>query len=265
MSMSVGAHEPIRRRTAIVTGGAGQLAGFLRPRGPEGWNLVFTDIDASDDANIAPLDITDLSALVKAFAGADAVVHLAGLARHGAWSELSRLNVDGTYNVLEAARLAHVRRVVYASSNHAVGFHRRRDRPLPATIPARPDSLYGASKVAAESLCSVFADTHGSDIVCLRIGSCTPQPTTKRELATWLSPADFLRLVQASLDAPRGRLRIVWGVSANRETWWSGIEGAELGFVPRDDAAAVATGTLRRNAADAPDYVGGRAPLAVTD
>jgi len=248
----------------IVTGGAGQLAGFLRPHGPVGWKTVFADIVAPAGTSVVPLDVTNPSTLVKAFSGAHAVIHLAGLATHGVWHELSRLNIDGTYNVLEAARLAGVRRVVYASSNHTAGFHRRGESPLPATVPPRPDSLYGASKAAAEALCSVFADVHGSDIVCLRIGSCTPTPTTRRELATWLSPSDFRGLVQAALDAPPGhRLRIVWGVSANRDAWWSGSEGAALGFVPVDDAATVAVEPLIGTDADAPDYVGGRAPRTV--
>jgi uronate dehydrogenase len=133
-----------------------------------------------------------------------------------------------------------VRRVVLASSNHAVGFTPRSDTPLPATVPPRPDTYYGVSKVVMEALGSLYADRYGMDIASLRIGTCLPQPVDTRSLAIWLSPDDVARLVEACLAAPPFGHRIVWGVSANTRRWWSLAEGEALGFQPTSDAEGYA-------------------------
>ena len=144
--------------------------------------------------------VTDPEVLDAACRGADAVVHLGGFAGDAPWPDLSEVNVGGTLQVLEAARRHDLRRVVVASSNHAVGFHTRGAQPLADDVAPMPDSLYGASKAAGEALCQFYAVNFAMDVICLRIGSCFDAPLSHRMLSTWLSPADFVRLTKASLS-----------------------------------------------------------------
>lgn len=151
-------------------------------------------------------------------------------------------NIHGTWCVLDAAQAAGVRRVVLASSNHAVGFVERGREPLPDEQFPRPDTFYGVSKVAMEALGSLFADRHGMDVVCLRIGTCDDRPRDPRALSTWLSPGDVGRLVLAALSTPKPGFRVVWGVSANTRRWWSLAGGSAIGYHPVDNAEDHADG-----------------------
>src|SRR5690606_33521523 len=130
-----------------------------------------------------------------------------------------------------------VPRFVYASSNHAVGRTPRRD-VVGIDARPRPDTFYGVGKVAAEAVMSLYADRHGLDVVACRIGSFLPEPTTRRHLATWLSPADCVRMVVAALEAPAPGFAVLYGISANRDAWWDLAPGRALGYEPQDDAAA---------------------------
>src|SRR5207244_6175013 len=124
-------------------------------------------------------------------------------------------NIEGTLQVFEAARRAGVRRIVYASSNHAVGFTPV-GREQPADLPPRPDTLYGVSKVFGEALGRYYVDRYRMEVACLRIGTFAPTPPDVRALSTWLSPADCARLVDACLRAPRLTYSVVGGISASR-------------------------------------------------
>jgi uronate dehydrogenase len=165
----------------------------------------------------------------------DAVVHLAGIIVERPFSEILRVNIEGTYNVFEAARAAGVRRIVYASSCHAVGMYRRDER-LNATTLHRPDSFYGLSKAFGENLARLYYDKHGIEVACLRIGSCFPEPTDERMLATWLSRADFGRLVASCLTAPFLGFAVLYGVSANSRSWWDNSAVGYVGYRPEDTA-----------------------------
>nr|MQA36462.1 NAD(P)-dependent oxidoreductase [Modestobacter roseus] len=107
-----------------------------------------------------------------------------------------------------------------------------------AAAPPRPDTFYGVAKVTMEALGSLYADRYGIDVVCLRIGSAFPRPTTLRQLSTWLSPGDTVRLFDAALRAPSPGFRVVWGVSANTRGWWDLTAARALGYEPQDDAEA---------------------------
>ena len=137
----------------------------------------------------------------RSVSGADAVVHLAANAGETDFPTALASHVVLTHRVLEAARTNGVGRVVYASSNHAVGFTPWQ-RSLPVETRARPDTFYGMGKAAAEALCSLYHDRHHLAVACLRIGSFHARPGSRRELATWLSPGDAVRLVDACLAAP---------------------------------------------------------------
>jgi len=227
-------------RPILLTGGAGQIGRLLRDGLPHsGWSLRCLDI--ADMGTPGPAeefvraDVTDLQALTTAAEGMAAVVHMGGLAGEAAYEDIRRVNIDGTYNVVEAARRAGVPRVILASSNHAVGFTPRGDCVSVDTRP-RPDSFYGVSKVAGEALGSLYVDRYGLDVVCLRIGSQLPRPARARHLSTWLSDGDVVRLVDAALSAPNPGFSVVFGISANTRGWWDMRPGRALGYHPVDDA-----------------------------
>jgi uronate dehydrogenase len=220
--------------TILITGAAGYIGTVLRDR-LEGHDLRLTDVEAGGD--VRALDVTDQAAVERACRGADAVVHLGGIATEDDFDAVLRANVLGTQRVLEGARRAGVPTVVLASSNHAVGLIPRSEAGpdgLADDAGARPDSYYGWSKVAIEALGRLYHDRYGMNVVCLRIGDCADEPSNARDLAVWLSPDDAARLVGAAVRATGWH--VVWGVSANTRRWWSARGGEEIGFRPRDDA-----------------------------
>jgi uronate dehydrogenase len=235
----------------LVTGAAGLIGGWLRGGLPErGWAL--RSLDVVPIAEVRPgeepgvADVTDLAAMVDAATGASAVVHLAGIATESTWPAISHANIEGTYCALEAARRAGVQRVVLASSNHATGYTPRPEQGLltEADAPHRPDTYYGVSKATMEALGSLYVDRYGLDVVCLRIGSASPEPTSVRQLSTWLSPTDTLGLVDAALTAPDPGFVVVWGVSDNTRRWWDLTAARALGYEPVDDAESYAAALL---------------------
>lgn len=228
-----------------MTGAAGHIGSHLRAPLRE----AAAELRASDVRPLEPqaanevvveAELTDFDAVARAAAGADAVVHLGGTPSERPFGELLGPNFAGTQHVFEAARRAGARRVVYASSNHATGMYAS-GHPLRGTEPVRPDSLYGVSKVFGEALGRLYVDKFGLEVVCLRIGSFAPRPRVARELSTWLSAADCTRLVLAALTAPDVGFAVVYGVSANRRSWWDPQPGLEIGYAPQDDAEAFAS------------------------
>jgi len=205
-------------------------------------------------------DVADAAALDEAFTGElDAVVHLAGQPTEAPWTRVREDNIEGAYQLFEAARRHGVGRVVYASSNHAVGFTPRGFEDLHPDTPPRPDTLYGVSKVFGEALARYYVERYGLQVACLRIGTCSTTPPDYRSLATWLSPDDCARLVHAALIAPDLTYALVWGVSANTRRWWSLDAGRAIGYEPLDDADSY-IGQLpaeRDQPLDSDDLVGG--------
>ena len=202
-------------------------------------------------------DIADLGAIEPAFAGVEAVVHLAANASASApFDETLRANVIGTYNVFEAARRAGVRRVVYASSGATVTGYER-DMPYSAVVagrgdeaghwamithesPVRPAALYGVSKVWGEALARHYADANGMSMLCLRIGHVTKEdrPLSPRDFSVWCSQRDIVRMIELCLDAPAAlRFDVFFVVSQNRWSYRDLAHAREvLGFAPQDSA-----------------------------
>jgi uronate dehydrogenase len=237
------AGDPRAGTTVLVTGAAGRIGRAVCPGLAEaGLTVRGTDlVELPAGLPGATADLADPGAdavLAELLDGADAVLHLGAIPAEDAWPRILANNIDTTQRVLDAARAAGVTRVVLASSNHATGFTRRHegDAPLPADAPMRPDTFYGVSKVAMEALGALYVERHGMDVVALRIGSFLDRPSAPRHLATWLSPADAVRLARAALTAPRPGFATVWGISANTRRWWSLAEGAALGYHPEDDS-----------------------------
>ena len=231
----------------LITGAAGRIGTVLRGGLPErGWTLRSLDVVAIEDPRPGEehlvADATDLAAVEAAARGVAGIVHLAGISGESTWPAIRDTNIEGAYVALESARRAGVPRVVLASSNHATGYTGRPAQGLlrEAEELPRPDTYYGVAKVAMEALGSLYADRYGMDVVCLRIGSAFPRPMDTRMLATWLSPGDTVRLVDAALRAPSPGFRVVWGVSANTRSWWDLTAARSLGYQPQDDAEVFA-------------------------
>jgi hypothetical protein len=254
--------------TILITGAAGSIGAMLRSRLTRpGRVLRLLDIvplatPAGPGEEPVTASVTDMAAMTAACAGADAVIHLGGIPAEDAWAPILDVNINGTYTVFEAARRAGVPRVVYASSNHAVGFAPRESFPVPDDASPAPDTYYGVSKAAGEAIAALYARRYGMDAVCVRILSCFDRPLNARMLATWLSPDDAGRLFEACLAAPAPGFRVVYGVSANTRGGWVSLDGARaLGYQPRDDAEAHAAGLLAAGEPDPADpvfrYLGG--------
>jgi uronate dehydrogenase len=236
-------------RTVLLTGAAGGLGTMMRELlPPYGYELRLFDlapVEGAPDAITA--DLADKEALREAVRGVDAVIHLAGISLEASFDKILRANIEGTYNLYEAAREEGVRRIVFASSNHAVGFTPRPvgdDPRIPVTTPHRPDTFYGLSKCFGEDLAQLYWDLHGVETVSLRIGSCFREPTTVRMLSVWLSPADCARLLHAALTAEGVKHTVVYGGSANTRIWWDLSSARALGYDPQDDSEPYAAGLI---------------------
>jgi uronate dehydrogenase len=223
----------------LITGAAGDVGGHLRRELAGRYALRLSDIrpvaDVSPEEEFLRGDCASLRDMLRVTKGVDAVVHLGGFSVEGPWEVILRANIVGAYQVFEAARRNGVRRVVFATSNHAVGFYER-DETIDHRVYPRPDSRYGVSKVFGEALGSLYADKYGMEVVCIRIGNVNPRPMDKRRLSIWLSPRDLAQLVSIAIERPGIRFEIVYGVSGNRRSWYDNANAERLGYSPQDDS-----------------------------
>jgi len=239
-TLAPGSLTPLRFRRLLVTGAAGGLGRELRRRlKPYCEVLRLSDhVDlgsaaAGEELQVCALE--DRAAMRSLLEGVDAVVHLGGYSVEGPFEPILQANIVGAFNLYEAARVNGVKRIVFASSNHVTGFYRQ-DEVVSPLDPVRPDGLYGISKAFGENLSRYYFDRHGIETACLRIGSSFPEPKDRRMLATWMSFDDLERLVVSFLTAPVVGHSIVYGVSANRTTWWDNTCARHLGYVPQDSS-----------------------------
>lgn len=224
----------------LLTGAAGGLGRELRPRLRRRTRLLrvsdVADMAAADTGEeVVRCELQDRQAVRDLLRDIDAVVHLGGISTERPFDEILEANIVGAYNLYEAARRNGVRRILFASSNHVTGFYRQ-DHVIDPSMPVRPDGHYGISKAFGENLSRFYFDRYGIETVCMRIGSCFPEPSDRRMLATWLSYDDFERLVVAALTAPVVGHTIVYGMSANRTTWWDNTGARHLGWEPQDSS-----------------------------
>lgn len=224
----------------LLTGAAGGLGRVLRETlKPMTRILRVSDVqalgDARPDEEVRPCDLSDKSAVDALVQGCDAIVHLGGVSVERPFEEILEANIKGVFHIYEGARRHGVRRVIFASSNHTVGFYRQSDR-LDARSPTRPDGYYGLSKVYGEQMASFYHDRYGIETVSIRIGTSVAEPTDRRMMHTWLSFRDLTELVRRGLFTPGVGHTVVFGMSANREVWWDNSQAAHLGYVPVDSS-----------------------------
>jgi uronate dehydrogenase len=224
----------------LITGAAGAIGRTLR-QGLHGRVGALRLLDVvplgarRPGEELLTVDIRNLDAVTAAVEGVDATIHLAGIPHEDSFDRILETNVVGTYNVYEAARKQGCARVVFASSLHVTGFYDASERISPQ-MPVRPDSFYGVSKACGENLGRLYADKHGLQVVCVRIGTFAERPTTPRHLSTWLSPRDAVELFWRCLVTPNIGFTVVYGTSATRRGWWDSGPIERLGYRPVDNA-----------------------------
>jgi uronate dehydrogenase len=247
-------------KKVLLTGASGgigtRLRKLLRPLYPE---LILSDLKTPADLlpgeTFVLADLADFSAVRRAVEGVEGIVHLGGHSVEGPWDTILNANIIGTYHLFEAAHQAGVKRVVFASSNHAVGFYPRA-KTIDANVMVRPDSRYGVSKAFGEALAAFYAFKHGIGSFCIRIGNMDDRPVDQRRLSIWLSPDDLVALIRIGLEMPGLVHEIVYGMSENARAWWNNKRAHELGYRPRDHAEDHAAEALAAQAKLPPDPVG---------
>jgi uronate dehydrogenase len=247
-------------KRVLLTGAAGGVGTMIRPL----LRQIYPDLVLSDLREPAALqanepfrqaDLTDPAQVEAAVAGMDGILHLGGYSIEGPWDTILQANIVGCYNLYEAARRRGVRRVVFASSNHAMGFYPRHSHIGVAAIP-RPDSRYGVSKVFGEAVGALYADKHGIGVLSVRIGNVGERPIDRRRLAIWLHPEDLVQLMRIGLEHPDIRYEVVYGCSANERTWWDNTRAYQLGYEPKHRAEDHSAYALAEQAKVAADPIG---------
>lgn len=232
--------EPTVIRNLLITGGAGNIGRKLRQELGSRFARIRI-LDAVAPANLAAneealqVDIADIGAVERAMTGMDGVIHMAGVVREAPFEAILQTNVVGTWNVYEAARRQGVGRVVFGSSNHAVGFYPRHQRIDERVLP-RPDGRYGLSKCWGEAVGALYADKYGIRSMHVRIGNAADIPASARTLKIWISGRDLAQLCLIGLEHPDIHNTIVYGVSDNADGWYDNAVAHGLGYRPQDHA-----------------------------
>lgn len=229
-------------KPVLLTGASGNLGRMLaKALAEQGWTLRLTDIAPFPDplpprASFTRVDLAEALPVVRLAEGCGAILHFGGISTENAFETVAAPNLHGLYHIYEAARREGAR-VVFASSNHSIGFHERGNR-IDVDCAFRPDSYYGLSKAYGELMGRLYWDKHGVENVNLRIGSSFPKPINARMLATWLSYPDLARLVTAAVTAPRTGHCVIWACSNNSASFWGKDHRERIGWQPQDSADA---------------------------
>ena len=225
-----------RPMKVLLTGACGGVGQMLRPYfSAAGISLRLSDLKAPDkllpNEEFVAADLADAAALPVLVAGIDGIVHLGGFSVEGPWETILKANIEGSYHLYEAARMAGVMRIVFASSNHVAGFYPRDEKIDPERM-VRPDSRYGVSKAFGEALGALYADKFGLRITNIRIGNVALAPVDRRRLAIWLHPDDLFQLIGIALNHPEIHYETFWGMSDNQRAWWDNSRAVALGYMP---------------------------------
>ena len=223
----------------LLTGAAGGLGKVLRETlKPYAKVLRLSDIapmacaaDSREETIVC--DLADKQAVHQLGEGVDAILHFGGVSGERSFEEILGPNISGVFHIYEAARRHGVKRVVFASSNHVIGFYQQ-DQTLDARSPRRPDGYYGLSKSYGEDIATFYFDRYGIETVSIRIRTSIPEPQNRRMMHTWLSFADLTQLLERALYTPNVGHTVVYGASNNLNVWWDNRYAAHLGFAPKD-------------------------------
>ncbi len=232
----------------VLTGAAGRLGSYLRePLSKLATEFVSTDIVDDIGKTLAnetyiKADLASLDDMMAVLEGADMVVHFGAIGDEAPFDAILEANIKGAYNVWEAAYQNKLRRVVYASSIHAVGMYPKTEF-IGTDVPQRPDTFYGLAKCFAENLGSLYWDKRGLESVCMRILSAA-QVNNPRSLGSWLSYDDMIHLVERAIDTPITGHTIVYGVSNNDRAPVDNHLAHFLGYRPKDNAEEFAEAVL---------------------
>ncbi len=232
----------------VLTGAAGRLGSYLRePLSKMTGTLVSSDLAEDigtlyDGETYVRADLTSLDDMLALLDGADMVVHFGACGDEAPFDTILGPNIIGAYNVWEAAYQNGVRRVVYASSIHAVGMHAKTDF-IDTEVAHKPDTFYGLAKCFAEDLASLYWDKRQVEAVCMRILSCA-QVTNARALGSWLSYDDLIHLVEQAITTPVTGFSVVYGVSNNDRAPVDNAQASFLGYRPKDNAEQFADKVL---------------------
>jgi len=239
MTTTSNAITPFNR--LLLTGAAGGLGKVLR----ESLRPYAKVVRVSDIADMAPAagnheevqvcDLSDKAAVHALVDGVDAIVHFGGVSVERPFEEILGANICGVFHIYEAARRHGVKRVVFASSNHVIGFYNQNET-IDANSARRPDSYYGLSKSYGEDMASFYFDRYGIETVSIRIGSSFPVPQNRRMMSTWLSFRDLTQLIERSLYTPNVGHTVVYGMSDNKRVWWDNHLAAHLGYQAQDSS-----------------------------
>lgn len=224
----------------LITGAAGGLGRILRKRlGGSAETLRLSDVadlgETGPGEELMPCDLGNADGVMRLVDGCDAIIHLGGISVEAPFDEIMNANILGMYNLYEAARAHGHPRIIFASSNHTIGFYRQ-DQHIDVAAPMRPDGLYGVSKCFGEALARMYFDKFGQETAIVRIGSCFEKPSNHRMLSTWLSHDDLVSLIGCVFQAPMVGCPVIWGVSDNSTTWWDNSPANFLGWRPKDNA-----------------------------
>jgi uronate dehydrogenase len=244
----------------LMTGASGGIGSKLRKLLPPIYpDLVLSDMrtpqDLSAGETFIEADLADYAAVERAVKGVDGIIHLGGFSVEGPWETILQSNIVGAYHLFEAAKVAGVKRIVFASSNHVVGFYPRKDKIGLDTL-CLPDSRYGVSKAFGESLGALYAYKHGLGVLCIRIGNAGAKPENERQLSIWLKPTDLVSLIRIGLEREGLVYEVVYGVSNNLRTFWDNSRASELGYRPEGNAEDFVAEALKAQQSLPPDPVG---------
>ncbi|MDI3470766.1 MAG: UDP-glucose 4-epimerase [Pseudolabrys sp.] len=249
-------------KSVLVTGAAGgigtRLRALLKGVYPHiRWSDIKRPDDLAPDEEFVQADLADYAAVEKLVDGIEGVVHLGGYSIEGPWETILNANIIGCYNMFEAAYRKGVKRVVFATSNHAVGFYPRSQK-IGVDVTVRPDSRYGISKAFGEAVGAFYADKHGLRVTCIRIGNFGDKPIDQRRLAIWLKPDDMVQLLRIGLEHPDIHFEIFYGASDNAAAWWDNSDARRFGYKPSGKAEDFRAEAMAAQAKLPADPVGDR-------
>ena len=244
----------------LLTGASGGIGTRLRKLLPPHYpSLRLSDLkqpaDLQANEEFVAADLADLAQCERICEGVDGIVHLGGQSLEAPWETILQANIVGTYNLFEAAKRKGVKRVVFASTNHVIGFYPR-SRRIGTEDVMLPDSRYGVSKAFGESVGALYAYKFGLRVLCLRIGNVADAPGNVRLMSIWLSPEDLVQLLRIGLEHADLRYEVFYGVSGNDRGWWDNAVAFRYGYRPSGNSETMRDAALEGQMTAKPDPVG---------